>query len=86
MDATSFELSLSMPREARFTDMVRRLAVQAARYAECQDGQDDAFGQTVVDAFEACLAASDLDVPILFRRASGPVEAHVDGRVLTLTI
>lgn len=86
MDATTFQFALSMPRDPRYAEAVRRLAVQAARYAGCAAGDADPFGRTVEDAFQACLGAAELDVPMTFRRASGPLEAIVDGRVLTLAI
>jgi hypothetical protein len=86
MDATSFELAVSMPREERYADAVRRLAVEAAQYAGCPSGQEDQFAQTVEEAFHSCLGSPAPEVPIVFRRASGPLEVHVDGRVLTLAI
>ena len=87
MDAMSFELAVSMPREARYADAVRRLAVQAAQYAGCAAGDADPFGLTVEEAFTKCLdGAAAKDVPLMFRRASGPLEVVVDGRVLTLVI
>ena len=87
MDATSFELAVSMPREARYADAVRRLAVQAAQYAGCAAGDADPFGVTVEQAFTDCLnGATGLDVPMTFRRASGPLEVLVDGRVLSLPV
>jgi hypothetical protein len=87
MDATSFELAVSMPREARYADAVRRLAVQAAQYAGCAAGDADPFASTVERAFADCLnGATGPDVPMTFRRASGPLEVLVDGRVLTLAI
>jgi hypothetical protein len=86
MDATTFEFAVSMPPEARYAETVRRLAVQAARYAGCAAGDADPFGRTVEDAFQACLATASLDVPVTFRRASGPLEAVVDGQILTLAI
>jgi len=85
MDATSFELAVSMPREARFADAVRRLAVQAAQYAGCAAGDVDPFALSVTDAFQGCLAGgSTAAVPLMFRRSAGPLEVIVDGRVLTL--
>ena len=86
MDASSFELAVVMPREARFADAVRRLAVQAAQYAGCKAGDADPFAQTVEHAFQGCLGASATDVPLTFRRASGPLEVVVDGRLLTLAV
>jgi hypothetical protein len=87
VDSTSFELAVSMPRDVRYAAAVRRLAVHAAQYAGGAPGAADGFGQTVEDAFQGCLAgAATLDVPIVFRRESGPLEVVVEGRVLTLAI
>jgi hypothetical protein len=87
MDGTSFELAVSMPRDLRYGAAVRRLAVHAAQYAGCAPDAADPFGQAVEDAFQSCLAgAATLDVPITFRRAAGPLEVVVEGRVLTLAI
>jgi len=87
MDALSFELAVSMPREARYADAVRRLAVQAAQYAGCAAGEADPFGRIVEDAFQGCLAgASTTAVTLMFRRAAGPLEVVVEGRVLTLDV
>jgi len=87
MDASSFEFAVSMPRDARFADAVRRLAVQAAQYAGCAAGDADPFGRVVEDAFQGCLAgASTAAVPLMFRRAAGPLEVVVEGRLLTLDV
>jgi hypothetical protein len=87
MDGTAFELAVSMPRDLRYAAAVRRLAVHAAQYAGCATGAADPFGQVVEDAFQACVTgAATLDVPILFRRESGPLEVVVEGHVLTLAI
>lgn len=75
-----------MPREARFAAAVRRLALHAAQYAGCADGAADPFASLVEQAFTGCLHQSSGDVPLIFRRLSGPLEVVVDGRVLTLTV
>jgi hypothetical protein len=91
MDASTFELAVSMPREARFAEAVRRLTLQSAQYAGCAAGHADPFAASVEEAFLGCLAggaapAPDHGVPLVFRRASGPLEVIVDGRMLTLTV
>ena len=86
VDATSFELAVSMPREARYAEAVRRLAVQAAQYAGCAAGDADPFGRTVEDAFHQCLDRGAIEVALMFRRAAGPLEVVVDGQVFTLAI
>jgi hypothetical protein len=87
MDASSFEFAVSMPRDARFTDAVRRLAVQAAQYAGCAAGQVDPFARSVEEAFQGCLGgAATTDVAMMFRRSAGPLEVVVEGRVFTLAV
>lgn len=86
MDAKTFEFTASMPREARFASAVRRLALHAAQYAGCGEGAADSFAALVEQAFAGCLHQSSGDVPLIFRRATGPLEVVVDGRVLTLTV
>jgi hypothetical protein len=87
MDATSFDLAISFPRDTRYLSAVRLLAVHAAEYAGSAAADASSFGQAVEDAFQGCLTdASAADVAIMFRRASGPLEVTVDGRLLTLTV
>ena len=87
MDGSCFELAVSMPRDARYVQAVRLLAVHAAEYAGSAAEDAGQFGQAVEDAFQGCLQqTSTADVPLMFRRASGPLEAIVEGRVLTLVI
>jgi hypothetical protein len=87
MDASCFELGLTVPRDAQYAEAVRRLAVHAAHYAGCAAGDVDPFARTVEDAFHGCLrGASTTDVSLTFRRVSGPLEVVVEGRVLTLVI
>ncbi len=75
-----------MPRDARFADAVRRLALQAANYAGGNAGDAEAFAASVERAFQSCLSASAGDVALTFRRAAGPVEVLIDGRVLSLAV
>ena len=87
MHAASFEFAVSMPREARFAEAVRRLAVQAAQYAGCAAGDVEPFARSVEDAFQGCLDdVSATAVALMFRRAAGPLEVVVDGRILTLDV
>lgn len=87
MDASCFELAVLMPRDARFVPAVRLLAVHAAEYAGSPADDAGQFGQAVEDAFQGCLQQiSAADVPLMFRRKSGPLEVTVEGRLLTLVI
>ena len=85
MDATTFQFSLSVPRDPQFVSTVRKLAVQAARYASCGDGEAEAFGGSVEKAVRACLQESSGDsIAIIVRRNAGPVEVLVDGHAITV--
>jgi hypothetical protein len=86
MDASTFEFNVALPRDARFAEAVRRLALQAANYAGGNAGEAEAFAASVERAFQACLSESTGDVPLTFRRAAGPVEVLIDGRVLSLAV
>jgi hypothetical protein len=79
MDATSFELNVSLPADGRFAATLRNLAVHAARYAGC-DGKDaDAFGLAVEAVMLGCVNGFSRDgtVSIVVRRIAGPVEVLI---------
>jgi hypothetical protein len=86
VDASSFEFSLSVPRDARFVSTVRGLAVQAARYASCPDVDAERFGGSVETAVRACIQESspESDMSVVVRRDAGAVEVRVDGRTVTV--
>jgi hypothetical protein len=86
MDASTFVFNVALPRDARYAEAVRRLALQAANYAGGNAGEAEAFAASVERAFQACLSESTGDVPLTFRRAAGPVEVLIDGRVLSLAV
>lgn len=86
MDGSAFEFDVFMPRDARFAEPIRLLAQQSATYAGCAGGEADAFAASVEQAFHACLNGSTGDVALTFRRAAGPVEVVIDGRVLSLAV
>ena len=79
MDATSFELNLSLPADSRFAPAVRDLAVHAARYAGCRGGDADAFGLAVEAVMLGCVNgfSSGAAVPIVVRRVNGPIEVLI---------
>jgi hypothetical protein len=75
VDATSFELNVSVPRDTRYADTLRDLAIHAARYAGCRGADADRFGEVVAGVVLACLRESrGEDVPVIVRRSDGPVE------------
>ena len=88
MDATSFELTVSVSPDARFAVTVRELVVCAAQYAGCSDADAAAFGRDVEDAVRASLeeAADAIVLPVTVRRRAGPVEVLVNGHTLTLQV
>ena len=83
-----FELKMSVPRDPRFAATLRGLAVHAANYAGCADGSADAFGDRVEEAVRAYFAEHDTtaDVPVVVRRANGPLEVQIASRVVSLDL
>jgi hypothetical protein len=86
MDGSTFEFEVAMPREPQFAEAVRRLALQAANYAGGAAADAEAFAAAVEQAFQAGLGGSTGDVALTFRRAAGPVEVVIDGRVLSFAV
>jgi hypothetical protein len=75
VDATSFELNVSLPCDGRYAETMRELAVHAARYAGCRGLDADRYGAAVEAVARACLAESGrATVPVIVRRGIGPVE------------
>lgn len=81
-----FELNVSLPYDARFAETARELAIHAARHAGCGDDEARAFGAEVERVVRGRIAAGGpgTHIPLIVRRASGPVEVLVNGRALTL--
>jgi hypothetical protein len=89
MDArTRFEFQISLPHDVRLAATVRSLAVHAAHVAGCADARAEAFGRSVEELVRTSLQdhSSAGDVPVVLRRAEGPLEVHVDTRTLTLDV
>ncbi len=79
-----FELNVSIPRDARFAETVRELAVHAAKHVGCSEARAHAFGREVEEATRGYIDnASDEGLPLVFRRRTGPVEVLVNGRTLS---
>jgi hypothetical protein len=90
VDATTFEFQLSVPRDAEVAAVVRMLAEQAARYAGCSELHAAAFGEQVAEAVRAHLNGSaghtSSSIPVVVRRATGPLEVLVDTRTIALEL
>jgi hypothetical protein len=86
VDASTFEFTLSVPRDPQFASMVRGLAVQAARYASCGHADAESFAGSVEAALHACLreASSDATISVVVRRDAGPLEFLIDGRTIAV--
>jgi hypothetical protein len=82
MKATTFELNVSLPHDARLVEMVRELAVQAAQCAGCGEAEARAFGRTVEAMTRESLetTGSGSMLPVVLRRGGDSVECLVDGR------
>jgi hypothetical protein len=85
---TTFELTLSLPRDPRFAATIRDLAVHAAQHAGCGQARAEAFGRAAEELLQASLADSprEDDVPVVVRRLAGPLELRIDKRIITLDI
>ena len=88
MDAHSFEFQLSVPRDADVATLVRKVAVQAARYAGCADQNAEAFGGQVEEAVRAHVngAPAPGAIPVVVRRSTGPLEVLVGSRTVALDL
>jgi hypothetical protein len=86
MNATHFELNVSLPHDARFAETARDLAIHAARQAGCAEAEASAFGRTVEVVIRGHLedTTSDASLPVIVRRTSGPLEVVVNGQTITL--
>ena len=86
MDASTFEFTISVPRDAQFVSMVRGLAVQAARYASCDHADAEIFAGSVEAAVHACLRdpSSNAVMYVVVRRDAGPLEFLIDGRTVAV--
>ena len=86
MDASTFEFSISLPRDQQFVSMVRGLAMHAARYASCGNSDAETFAGSVEEAVHACLleASSNATISVVVRRDAGPLEFLIDGRTIAV--
>jgi len=75
VDATSFELNVSVPRDRRYAKTMRELAIHAARYAGCRGRDADVYGNAVESVASACLVPGGADeIAAIVRRGDGAVE------------
>jgi hypothetical protein len=81
-----FELNISLPTDARFTETARELAVHAAKHAGCAEEPARAFGEEVAGIIRGYLedGHAGATLPLVLRRTSGPVEALINGRTITI--
>jgi len=88
MNTNSFEMHIDLPNDARFASTIRALAVYAAQYAGCADGEAETFGRAVEQAIRGHLEvlAVDARIPIVLRRHDGPVEILMDERTIALNV
>jgi hypothetical protein len=79
MDATSFQLNVSVPADARYAKTVGELAVHAARYAGCRGADAEAYGAVVEGVVRGCVerARREGAVSAVVRRGDGPLEVLV---------
>lgn len=86
MDASTFQFTISVPREPQFVAIVRSLAVQAARYASCANAEAETFAVSVEAAVHACLneASAEHTISVVVRRDAGPLEFLIDGRTVAV--
>jgi hypothetical protein len=76
VDATSFELNVTVAPDPRLSDALRDLAVHAARYAGCRGADADIFGSVVERVVRTCFDGmpGPREVDVIVRRENGPVE------------
>jgi hypothetical protein len=75
VDATSFEINVTVAANPGFAAALRDLAVHAARYAGCRGADADIFGGVVEAIVRACFdGAPGSDMPVIIRRSNGPLE------------
>ena len=89
MDATSFELIVSVSLDPRFAATIREVIVCATQYAGCGNAADAAaFARQVEAAVSASLkdGAAGGVLPVTVRRRAGPLEVLVNGHILTLRV
>lgn len=80
-----FELNVSLPYDARFAETARELAIHAARQAGYGEEEALAFGDDVERVVQGHIAngGTDTHIPLIVRRAHGPVEVLINGRTFT---
>jgi hypothetical protein len=83
----TFELSLSLPADARFAAMLRDLAVHGAQQAGHSDVEARAFGRRVEQAARDSLADASgaVHIPVTVRCTEGPVEVTIGSCCVSTT-
>jgi len=90
VDATTFHFEVSVPCDAEVAGVIRMLAEHAARYAGCSERGAAAFGERVAEVVRAQLngsaAQNSSSIPVVVRRATGPLEVQVASRTVALEL
>ena len=86
MHVTTYQLSLTLPRDLRFATAAREVAVQAAKQAGCAQSDAETFGRNVEGTVRQCLERVEPEgsLPVVVRCIEGPVEVLVDGHTLAV--
>ena len=75
---SGFELTVSIPADARFAEMLAAVAAQAARQAGCAEPRVAEFGAAVSEALMDCLRAlppGQDSIGVVLRRLTDEIEA-----------
>ena len=87
MDTSTFQVIVSLQND-RFVSAVRALVDTAAKYAGCPSPAAARFALEVEEAINATLREARVEgpLPVTVRRADGPLEVVVNGRVFRLEL
>jgi hypothetical protein len=86
MTAVRFELTVSLPADARYAATARELVIHAAAHSGCTEARAQALADELASVVRERLAAATDGalLPIVVRLTAGPVEVLVDGRTFSL--
>ncbi len=86
MTAVRFELTLSLPADARLAATARELVVHAARHSGCTDARAQEWGDELAAIVRERLAAAadGALLPLVLRLTTDGVEVLVDDRTFSL--
>jgi len=83
-----FGMKVSLPRDERYVDTVRLIAVESAREAGCDVAPAEAFAGRVADAARICLTTpqSKPHVTIAVERETDALVVTIDHQVMRLAL